>query len=265
MTNSSPPLSPEALAASLPCLLKRLNLSAMRSHWSDLESQALQQSWSYRQFLFHLCELELEVRHHNRLKRLLKEAQLPWTKCLADFDFSHCPQLDAQQLRTLAADPSWVQRGDNLLLFGPSGVGKTHLACALARQLIEFDLPVRFLTATSLVQDLMRAKAQLQISALLHRLDRFALLIIDDLGYVRQSEAESSLLFDLIAHRYERRSLLLTSNQPFSEWGEIFANVAMTVAAVDRLVHHAHIIEISAESFRRKQAISRLSSTGQDN
>lgn len=236
----------------------------MRSLWPQLEEMACQQSWSYRQFLFHLCEHELEQRHQNRLRRLLKEAQLPWPKTLAQFDFNHCPSLDADRIRTLAAQVEWVERGENLLLFGPSGVGKTHLACALARVLIEKDLPVRFYSATALVQDLLQAKADLRLNQLLQRLDRLALLIVDDLGYVRKSETESSVLFDLIAHRYERRSLLVTANQAFSTWDTIFPDMAMTVAAVDRLVHHAHIVEITADSYRRKQAAAHLP-TGQSN
>lgn len=157
----------------------------------------------------------------------------------------------------LATDTGWLKRAENCLIFGPSGVGKTHLAAALARAMIEQDQRVKFFSATLLMQHLQQAKLQLQLPAFLSKLDRFHLLIIDDLGYVKKSEAETSVLFELVAHRYERRSLLVTANQPFSQWDDIFADSMMTVAAVDRLVHHAVIVDIQAPSFRQQAAVAR--------
>lgn len=157
----------------------------------------------------------------------------------------------------LAQDTSWLERCENLLLFGASGVGKTHLAAAMGRAMIELGKRVKFYPATILVQQLQHAKLQLQLPTALTKLDRFELLIIDDVGYVKKSEAETSVLFELIAHRYERRSLLITANQPFSAWDAIFSDSMMTVAAVDRLVHHALILEIQAESFRKQSAVVR--------
>ena len=157
----------------------------------------------------------------------------------------------------LADDPTWLERAGNCLIFGPSGVGKTHVASALARRTIEFGKRVKFFSATALVQQLQQDKQQLLLHTRLKKLDRFDLLILDDLGYVKKSEAETSVLFELIAHRYERKSLLITANQPFSQWDTIFTDSMMTVAAVDRLVHHAVIIEIKAQSYRR-QAASQL-------
>ena len=156
----------------------------------------------------------------------------------------------------LAEDPSWVQQEGNCLLFGASGVGKTHIASALSRSMLELGQRVKFFPATALVQLLQQA-LQLQLQPLLVKLDRFDLLVVDDLGYVKKSEAETSVLFELISHRYERRSLLVTANQPFSQWDSIFSDSMMTVAAIDRLVHHATIIELKAESFRKQSAISR--------
>jgi len=159
-----------------------------------------------------------------------------------------------------AESTTWLQNASNILIFGPSGTGKTHISSALGRSMIELGQWVKFIPATTLVQQLQQAKLQLQLPALLVKLDRYELLIIDDLGYVKKSEAETSVLFELIAHRYERRSLLITANQPFSQWNSIFTDSMMTVAAIDRLVHHATIIEVQAESFRKRAAISRTQS-----
>lgn len=156
-----------------------------------------------------------------------------------------------------AETTTWLQNAFNVLIFGASGTGKTHLSAALGRSMIELGQWVKFIPATTLVQQLQQAKLQLQLPAILVKLDRYDLLIIDDLGYVKKSEAETSVLFELIAHRYERRSLLITANQPFSQWESIFTDSMMTVAAIDRLIHHATIIEMQAESFRKQTAISR--------
>lgn len=157
----------------------------------------------------------------------------------------------------LADDPSWLGRAENLLLFGASGVGKSHLAAAVSRRMIEFGKRIKFYSALALVQQLQQAKLQLQLQPMLKKLDRFDLLVLDDLGYVKKSEAETSVLFELIAHRYERKSLLITANQPFSQWDSIFTDSMMTVAAVDRLVHHALIVEIQTESYRKQSAVLR--------
>lgn len=157
----------------------------------------------------------------------------------------------------LTTDTGWLARAENCLIFGPSGVGKTHLAAAVAHAAVELGKRAKFFSATTLVQQLQQAKLQLQLPALLKKLDRYDLLVIDDLGYVKKSEAETSVLFELIAHRYERHSLLVTANQPFSHWNAIFADDMMTVAAVDRLVHHALIVEIQTDSYRKRVAATR--------
>jgi len=265
MTNSSPQsLSNISVSPyqSLSLLLKHLKLSHMLSHWESIETQATRESWSYAQFLLALCELEVQRRSDVRLKRALAEAHLPNGKTFATFDFSHCPQFHAAPLMQLADDPSWVERAENCLIFGASGVGKTHLAAALARRTVESGKRAKFFTAMALVQQLQQDKHHLQLQGRLTKLDRFDLLILDDLGYVKKSEAETSVLFELIAHRYERKSLLVTANQPFSQWDSIFTDSMMTVAAVDRLVHHAVILEIQAKSYRQKVATQR--STGSE-
>jgi DNA replication protein DnaC len=233
----------------------------MLHHLSVLEQKALGEQWSYSQFLSALCDLELSERLNNRLRRLLQESQLPHGKTLSSFDFTHCPSLPAASLVQLTSDTSWLERAENLLFFGPSGVGKTHLAAAVGRCVIDAGLRVKFFSALALVQHLQQSKANVQLATELQKLDRFDLLIIDDLGYVQKSEAETSVLFELIAHRYECKSLLITANQPFSKWDSIFTDSVMTVAAVDRLLHHALIFEIQAPSFRQQQAAARLSSS----
>jgi len=229
----------------------------MKRHWSELESRALREGWSHAQFLLALCQEEQQGRTDRRIERYLKESGLPPSKSLSNFDFGCCPTVDEGVVRRLAADAAWLDRGENLLIFGPSGVGKTHLAAAISRSLIESARRVRFTSATVLVQQLLRAKAELSLPALLAKLERYELLVVDDIGYVRKSEVETSVLFELISHRYELKSLLITANQTFSEWDSIFADATMTVAAVDRLVHHATIIEIRQDSFRKKTALAR--------
>lgn len=157
----------------------------------------------------------------------------------------------------LAQTTEWLDSGCNILVFGPSGTGKTHLCAALGRSIVELGKRVKFVTATALVQQLQLAKLQLELQPLLAKLDRYDLLIIDDLGYVKKSDSETSVLFELIAHRYERKSLMISANQPFSQWDQIFTDSMMTVAAIDRLVHHATIVECQSQSFRKQAADKR--------
>lgn len=259
MTTSLPSVPrAEAVEAALPILLRQLRLARFRSHWQSLASQAEAEGWSHSQFLFALCEQEAEQRQQARQQRLLRGAQLPWSKALADYDSQGRINVTSwQSLESLARQSEWLQRGENLLLFGPSGVGKTHIAIGIALAQIGLDQPCRFYAATALVQELQKARSEYSLPAALEKLDRYPLLLIDDVGYVRRDEQESSVLFELICHRYERRSLLITANQPFTAWDEIFPSSSMTVAAVDRLVHHCHIVEINGDSHRRAEAARR--------
>ncbi len=245
--------------AALPVLLKQLKLSTIAAHWEKYLDYAEQRGWSPAQYLTVLCEEEINGRYTRRIARYLKESKLPIGKSLSSFDFNHLPEMNAGKIEVLASDPSWVNRGENLLFFGPSGTGKTHLAAAICNGLIEQNVRVRYYQATALVQELQRARKGLELEKIFARLDRYAVIILDDIGYVKKSESETHVLFELIAHRYESKSLIITSNHPFSEWDQIFADSIMTVAAIDRLVHHAMIIEIEAkaESFRKKQAMNR--------
>ena len=229
----------------------------MNRQWQALEHEALKQNWTHAQFLLALCEHESTQRYHARIQRALKEAKLPPAKALSNFEFERCKTLNPATVNQLAQDDSWLKRGDNLLIFGPSGVGKTHVSTAISRSLIELGARVRFFSATALVQQLQAAKAELRLPSALLKLDRYDLLVLDDISYVQKSEAETSVLFELISHRYELRSLLITANHPFSEWSSIFPDTTMTVAAIDRLVHHSIILEIKAKSFRQQAAQKR--------
>jgi DNA replication protein DnaC len=162
----------------------------------------------------------------------------------------------------LCAGDSWLEKGANLLMFGPPGGGKSHLAAALGLALVENGWRVLFTRTTDLVQKLQNARRDLQLEPAIAKLDKYHLLILDDLAYVTKDQAETSVLFELISARYERRSLLITANQPFGEWGRIFPDQAMTLAAVDRLVHHATIFEMNVESYRRRTAIERKRGPG---
>ncbi|MBW8308170.1 MAG: IS21-like element helper ATPase IstB [Candidatus Paracaedibacteraceae bacterium] len=237
--------------AKLPLLLKKLRLATIRNLWEPFARQAFQENWPPDRYLAILCEHEIDARLQKKLKRNLKQAQLPAGKALSTFDFSHAPTLNKAKIQDLADNTAWVNNKENLLIFGPSGVGKTHLAAAIAYGLIERGIRVLLTSTTALVQKLQAARQQLCLPQTLAKMDSYQVLILDDIGYVRKDEAETHVLFELIAHRYESGSLMVTANQPFSEWDSIFADTTMTVAAIDRLVHHATIIEIVSESYRR--------------
>jgi DNA replication protein DnaC len=248
-----------AHTATLPLLLKQLKLTTMGRHWERLLQQAEQDSWNGAEYLAGLCELELAERHRRRIARHSGESRLPAGKSLASFDFTQVQDLSAGPFDALAGTADWTRQSRNVLLFGPSGVGKTHLAAAIGHGLIEQGVRVRYFTTTALVQQLQIAREQMRLEDALHKLDRYRALILDDFGYVKKTQQETHVLFELIAHRYETGSLIITSNQPFGEWDRIFPDQMMTVAAVDRLIHHAKIIEVSSDSYRRKQALQQAS------
>src|SRR5215204_6527595 len=199
---------------------------------------------------------------NRRIERHLSEARLPPGKTLDSFDFEAVPMLSKAHVMAVAAGDAWLAQGATLLLFGPPGGGKSHLAAAIGLALVEGGWKVLFTRTTDLVQKLQVARRELNLEAAISRLDRFDLLILDDLAYVSKDQAETSVLFELISARYERRSLMITANQPFGEWGKVFPDPAMTLAAVDRLVHHATIFEMNVESYRRRVALDRKRGPG---
>jgi DNA replication protein DnaC len=238
--------------AMLPIQLKSLKLSAINANWEYIGSVATEKGWSYSRYLSHLCDLELQKRQASGLAYRLKESLLPRNKTLGGFDFQANTTINAAQVNALAESDSWVKCANNVIIFGPSGVGKTHIAAAIAHRQIELGLRVRFYRASHLVQLLQQAKVQLRLNDALAKLDKIPLLILDEIGYVKKNEQETSVLFELICHRYETGSVIITANQPFSQWDTIFPDSMMTVAAIDRLVHHATILNIGDVSYRAK-------------
>src|SRR5216110_2234510 len=170
--------------------------------------------------------------------------------------------MESSQVMAIVAGDSWLQKGANLLLFGPPGGGKSHLAAAIGLALVENGWRVLFTRTSDLVQRLQIARRELALESAIAKLDKYHLLILDDIAYVSKDQAETSVLFELIRARYERRSLIITANQPFGEWGKVFPDQAMTVAVVDRLVHHATIFEMNVESYRRRAALERKRARG---
>jgi len=243
--------------ARLALLLAELRLPAVKLVWADLAAQADKEGWPAARFLAVLAEHEMAERSRRRIERHVAEAKLPPGKTIDAFDFEAVPVVSKAQVMALAAGDAWVDRGANLILFGPPGTGKSHLAAALGYALVENGWRVLFARTTDLVQRLQVARRELALEAAIARLDKYHLLILDDLAYVTKDQAETSVLFELIGARYERRSLLITANQPFGQWGKIFPDQAMTLAVVDRLVHHATIFEMNVESYRRRTALER--------
>jgi DNA replication protein DnaC len=249
-------------AARIELMLGELRLPGIKLAWAALAATADKEGWPAARFLAALGEQEMTERNRRRFKRHLEEARLPPGKTLDAFDFAAVPMISKAQVQALAAGDAWIEKGANLLCFGPPGGGKSHLAAALGLALVEKGWRVLFTRTTDLVQKLQIARRDLGLEAAIAKLDKYHLLILDDLAYVAKDQAETSVLFELISARYERRSLLITANQPFGEWGKIFTDPAMTLAAIDRLVHHATILEMNVDSYRRKEAIDNARAVG---
>jgi DNA replication protein DnaC len=236
-------------------MLGELRLPTIGRLWPEFAARADKEGWPAGRFLGSLLEHELAERAKRRIERHRQESQLDPAKTLASFEFAEAPMLSKAHVMALAGGDSWLEKGATILIFGPPGVGKSHLGCGIGHALIDAGYRVLYMRTSELVQRLQAARQSLQLPQALARLDRYDLLILDDLSYVRKDQAETSVLFELIAERYERRSLLITANQPFSGWDNVFPDPGMTVAAIDRLVHHSTIFELNnVESYRGKQA-----------
>jgi DNA replication protein DnaC len=237
----------------LTAYLRELHLPTFRECFEELARRAVQETASYEQYLLELAERECQIRWTKRTERLLRQSRLPLEKDLASFDMARLPAKVARQVRTLL-DGSFVERRENLLLFGKTGTGKTHLLSAISQELVRAGRKVIFSPCSLLVQELLVAKRDLKLSRVLKRLSGFEVLVIDDIGYVQQSREEMEVLFTLLAERYERGTVMLTSNLPFSKWEAIFKDPMTTAAAIDRLVHHSVILELNVASYRLEAA-----------
>src|SRR3954469_4034931 len=241
----------------LPLLLHELRLPAIARLWPEFAERADKEGWPAARFLSALAELEIAERGRRRVERHLLQAHLPPGKTLDNFDFSVVPMLSKARVMALAAGDTWLDKAANLLLFGPPGAGKSHAAAAIGRALVENGYRILYTRTTDLVQKLQQARQALQLEATIAKLDKYDLLILDDLSYVHKDHAETSVLFELIGARYEQRSMLITANQPFADWNKVFPDHAMMIAAIDRLVHHSIIFEMNVESYRRRGALDR--------
>jgi len=233
--------------------LKSLRLPGVKDCYQQLADQARAQRYTYEQYLAEVLEREREERRRRRVERCLRSSKLPLEKSLEGFDRSRLPsKVDAQL--SLLLEGSFVDRAENILAFGNPGSGKSHLLCALAQELVYQGRRVLFRPCDLLVQELLIAKRELNLAQLLKKLARFQALLIDDIGYVQQSREEMEVLFTLLSHRYERGSIMVTANLPFSAWEKIFKDPMTTAAAIDRLVHHSVILELNIPSYRLEHA-----------
>lgn len=242
-------LNPSALDSRL----TTLRLPAMRSCAMSLAEQAAKENWSHLEYLNELTILECQLRWENRVYRRLKESQLERNKTWDQINWSRLPLLIRQRMDLLRTG-EFLKTANNILIFGRPGSGKTLLLNALGDALVKSGHTVCSAPCVKLVQHLLAAKRDLKLPQLLSKLMKFSALIIDDIGYVQQSREEMEVLFTLIADRYEKASILLSSNLPFSKWENIFKDPMTTAAAIDRLVHHSTILELNVPSARLEEA-----------
>jgi DNA replication protein DnaC len=241
------------LEESLTILMRALKLPAFARYAEEVAQMAEKDGWTFGHYLHHLAQLEVEERRQRRTTRNLKDSNLPAEKTLATLDRKRLPPKVAKLLPTLC-EGGILDRGDNVLVFGLPGRGKSHLVCAIGHELIQGGRRVLFTPTYALVQRLLVAKRDLRLEKELGTLDNFDAVILDDIGYVQQNRDEMEVLFTFLAERYERRSVLITSNLVFSAWDKIFKDPMTTAAAIDRLVHHAVILEMAGPSLRAEEA-----------
>jgi len=238
--------------------LKQLHLPTIKTYFQEAASLAIQNNLSYEQYLLNLVEQELEVRAQKRIRRLQRESRLPMEKTIAVFDRKRLPE-KVNRLVTVLLQGDFTDRCENVLAFGNPGSGKTHLLCAIGHELIRKGKQVLFTSCSLLVQNLLVAKRDLRLSQYLKKVGKYDAIIIDDIGYVQQSRDEMEVLFTILADRYEKSSIMITSNLPFSKWENIFKDPMTTAAAIDRLVHHSVILELNVESYRLEKSKEKIS------
>lgn len=231
-------------------MLKQLKMPTVLRHYQALSATAVGNDWTFPQYLSGLLELEMEERKRGRLERYLRQSRLPEGKTMATLNMKNFSEKVRRQTQGLL-EGQFVKKAENVLAFGLPGRGKTHLLAAIGHELIlRHGYQVYFTSAFSLVQQLLVAKANLKIEEMLKKLDRFDVVIVDDIGYVQQNRDEMEVLFIFMSERYERKSLMITSNLVFGEWGRIFKDPMTTAAAIDRLVHHSVILEMVGKTNR---------------
>ncbi len=236
--------------------LKELHLPTVRNTYEELAQKAGDEGLDYSEYLLELMRNECEDRMQRRIERWLRESQLPLEKNLQSFDMKRLPKKVVHQAKVLL-DGSFLGRQENVLAFGNPGSGKTHLLCAVGQELVEHGHRMYYATCELLIQELLRAKKELRLDRMLKRLMKYECIILDDIGYVQQDREEMEVLFSLLAQRYERGSVMITSNLPFSKWEKIFKDPMTTAAAIDRLIHHCVILELNVPSYRMEEAKKR--------
>jgi DNA replication protein DnaC len=244
--------------------LKTLNLPAMARNMEGFVRQARETGIGYDEFILNLTVAELQARSESRLNRRIREAKFPLIKPLETFDIAAVPELDLRLFRELTGE-SYIKEHRNVIFLGKSGVGKTHMATALGIEACKNNFRTRFVTCYGLVNELIEARQERTLQRLIQRYVRYDLLILDELGYVPFSKEGSELLFQVLAERHEKGSVMITTNLGFADWTQIFGDQVMTAALLDRLTHRAHIINCHWDSYRLKQSLKeKRKHTGKD-
>jgi DNA replication protein DnaC len=245
-----------AAADQLKVLLRALKLPSVHANYEELAGKAEREGWAFTRYLLELAEIEVADRRTHRIERLRRQSGLPSDKTLATLNQQRLPVKVRRQLPALC-EGSFLKSAENVLAFGLPGRGKTHCVSAIGHELVQRGFQVLFRPAFALVQQLLSAKRALTLEKELRRLDRFDVVVLDDIGYIQQDREEMEVLFTFLAERYERKSVMLTSNLVFSQWEKIFKDPMTTAAAIDRVVHHSVILELTGSSWRDEEAKKR--------
>lgn len=240
--------------------LKQLKLTTVLKHYPAMARQARENGSEYEDFLLSLIESEVQARADNRLKRRIRDARFPLMKTMESFDFDVTPDLDRRLMKELAGG-SYIQERKNVIFVGKTGTGKTHLATALGLEACRQGVRTRFATGAGLINELIEARSERTVTRSIQKNNRFGLLILDELGYVPFSREGSQLLFQILAERYERASVIITTNLGFADWTQLFGDPTLTAALLDRLTHKAHIILCNWESYRIKESLKKKSAS----
>jgi len=238
--------------------LRQLKLTAILRCYSACARQARENGSDYEDFLLSLIESELEARADNRLKRRIRDARFPIIKTMENFDFDEAEGLDKRLIREMA-EGTYIKEKRNIIFVGKTGAGKSHLATSLGLEACRQGVRTRFVTGAGLVNELVEARNERAVGRIIQKISRFGLLILDELGYVPFSREGSQLLFQLLAERYERASVIITTNLGFADWTQLFGDPTLTAALLDRLTHKAHIVMCDWDSYRLKESLKKKS------